>query len=151
MKRKTESGRCRYCSAPRRCPAYRSTCSHCHKLNHFARVCQQRQRHAIKTFKVQEDCSEDSQEDNDHKERLSYFTPIYIGRLDDDEWTEKLTIDLVQTSFKLDTGASVNVLPMQRSRQSHILTTQSLTNQEVGQSKLNIRETTPTQSCLFAK
>jgi hypothetical protein len=70
-KRQTGKGnsRCRYCGGthpPRQCPAYGRTCGHCHKPNHFARVCQQKHGTA-KAVHAMKDLSEEEEEQADVK------------------------------------------------------------------------------------
>ncbi|XP_048000292.1 uncharacterized protein LOC125237342 [Leguminivora glycinivorella] len=77
--------KCEYCGRVHdrfKCPAYGQRCTRCNKANHFARMC--------RVYMVQENST-------DQVSRKSWYEDILIGN--------------TAVSFKLDTGADVNVLP----------------------------------------
>lgn len=92
---KVNFSNCSYCGydhAKGKCPAYGKTCSSCGLRNHFSSVCQTR-----------------SQVKNAGELSLCYMDVLEssIGS----PWFEVIRIGEKNVSFKLDTGADVNVLP----------------------------------------
>jgi hypothetical protein len=98
---------CRYCEdnhAPKQCPAYGKTCGHCHKPNHFARVCQQKHGTAKAVNPVKDLCKEE--EERVDGEPL-FISQIFVGSMKDPmEWTEVLDFGTATVKFTLDTGTS---------------------------------------------
>ncbi|XP_063391344.1 uncharacterized protein K02A2.6-like [Cydia fagiglandana] len=86
-------GRCGQCGGVHKkydCPAYGRSCMKCSRPNHFARMC--------RVYMVEE--SEDQVNNINNR-------PCDCC----DEWNTELKINNVPVSFKLDTGAQVNILP----------------------------------------
>lgn len=81
----------------RSCPAFDKRCIKCHKLGHFAIGCQQRV--STKPRKVTEI--------NESVEMHS----VSSGNKKLSCWVEKIKVCDTDLSFKLDTGAAVNILP----------------------------------------
>lgn len=99
---------CRYCGLShklRECPAYGKTCTSCSRKNHFRAVCQSKNVSAISTY---------DSSDNEEFFVTSIEKVYAIG--DDDEvgypWIEQICIDGRKVAFKIDTGAQINVLPL---------------------------------------
>ena len=83
-----------------KCPAFRKICLKCRKLNHFAICCRSNNVHAIEN--VSDDLT-DLKIDTIHKINVvgnHWYQKFYFHELD------------VTVSFKLDTGADVNVIPI---------------------------------------
>ena len=98
---------CDYCGTkhqPRQCPAYGKTCNRCSKRNHFSSVCKSAPK-PIQTLEVQQEPVE-----------KSYFVgSVFVGSIhprSGDKWKAKLRVENIETTFKLDTGAQANVLPL---------------------------------------
>ncbi|XP_013408762.1 uncharacterized protein K02A2.6-like [Lingula anatina] len=106
------TSKCKYCGTshlPKRCPAYGKKCKKCSGLNHFAVVClgggfrkkplSSKKIHQLDTEVV----------GSDEGERL------FVGSLTSSncstQYSETLYINKKPVTFKLDTGADVNVLP----------------------------------------
>ena len=104
---------CKFCSRshpPKSCPAYGKQCNRCKGWNHFAITCEH---HRTATV--------DSKVRMMNNEQCESYECLYLGSLfldvhahttHDDDWMTKMTIGSQQISFKLDTGAQANVLPM---------------------------------------
>lgn len=109
---------CKYCSyhhRPRECPAYGKECTQCKKLNHFRSVCKSRSISTIETVNYSDD---ELNFDNEE---------FYIGLVEKTQrknlnkhethnefvrtWFERVFVDGDSISFKIDTGAQMNVLP----------------------------------------
>lgn len=104
---------CKYCGynhKSRECPAYGKNCNTCNRANHFSKVCRTRSVSTIE--KVNSDtCSTDS---DNHE--------FYIGTVDTrretdadyfmSPWLEKVGIYNNDISFKIDTGADMDVMPL---------------------------------------
>jgi len=98
----TTTVNCRYCGRihqRRKCPAYGQVCNKCKKKKHFASVCQ--------SAAVQVVEEEDS---------LNFSIVGTVEQSSDEnavkEWKSTITIGKHRITFTLDTGAQVNVLPM---------------------------------------
>lgn len=92
---------CSYCGRNHirgKCPAYGKVCNKCKRKNHFADVCKSR---TVNEVKLDSGTSESS---------------IYLDSISNDNndktWYQTLKIENEKIKFKLDTGASVNVLPL---------------------------------------
>ena len=107
---------CKYCGdshAKRRCKAYNKRCSLCNKFNHFAKVCSSNKR--TDTVQVQDRRSDDSDSDG-------YFYVTSVEHKSESfskgktKWIETLLINGKPIECKVDTGAEVNVIPIQSLR-----------------------------------
>ena len=90
------------------CPAKGKQCKICNKWNHFAKMCHSKQRTGVHTV------SEDKPKENTDDEDL-FIDAVTQGKGTND--TEQVCADVqvgpnkTAISFKLDTGASANVIP----------------------------------------
>ena len=120
-------GNCGRQHKPKQCPAYGHECNLCHKLNHFSRVCRQRQSapqhkhtqagstrsHPLTSQRV------DNIEQNETVTNLPvdesqdlFIESLEINDLEKSTaWFTDLNTSGGQMSVKLDTGAEVSVLP----------------------------------------
>ncbi|XP_063381956.1 uncharacterized protein LOC134668401 [Cydia fagiglandana] len=73
-----------------RCPAYGKRCLRCNRLNHFSRVC--------RVYEL-------SAEDN--TDQVIY----YFNNNNSSDWSVTVSINNIEISLKIDTGADTNVLP----------------------------------------
>ncbi|GBM93575.1 Uncharacterized protein K02A2.6 [Araneus ventricosus] len=95
--------RCGSHHTPRNRPAYGKSCHNCQMLNHFTSVCRQPKRqpppkyqHRVSTI----ECNPD----------IAYIGTISTSQQCD--WLQEIIINDFPVTFKLDTGAQVNVLPL---------------------------------------
>ena len=108
---------CKFCSYshPRgSCPAYTRTCNTCNTKGHFSRCGPKSKQVRV----VEEQFS--ANEASSDEEECDTFTDFnfFVGALDDNdkssnEWNIELEINNTNVSFKIDTGAQVNVLSVQ--------------------------------------
>ena len=100
--------KCKFCSFSHKrgsCPAYTKSCNICYKRGHFANCCTERKKNIQKI-----DIEDNDQIEND----------FFIGAIDNNNenishsWTIKLNLDGTLISFKIDSGAQVNVLPLSK-------------------------------------
>lgn len=101
--------RCKYCKlahkfGTKNCPAFGKKCNSCSKANHFASVCR------FKKDVSAISCNDSNYDFDDNSEFL-------ISILSDENetvypWTEKIRILKSSVTFKIDTGAGVDVLPI---------------------------------------
>ena len=82
----------------RSCPAKDAICVLCKKKGHFQSVCRSKNSNSTRVHTVEMNSNVD----------INYPFLGAIG--DEDDWTEKISVDGQETMFKLDTGASVSVL-----------------------------------------
>lgn len=88
---------------PRECPAYGKTCRACSKSNHFASVCRTKEITTVTTNRINSDY--------DNREFI-------IGNVEKEEcekvtqWMEKISLYRKNITFKIDTGAEVNIIPL---------------------------------------
>ncbi|XP_055903139.1 uncharacterized protein LOC129939224 [Eupeodes corollae] len=104
---KTKDVQCPWCGmqgkhGKQKCPARGKQCRLCKKWNHFSSVCRQKSKNSDKIFRVEEDEDE----------------PLFIGTVVDenssvDRWTAGVKVNGKLITFILDTGAAVDVLPLQ--------------------------------------
>ncbi|CAJ1066454.1 Transposon Ty3-G Gag-Pol poly [Xyrichtys novacula] len=91
-----------------KCPAQGSTCSYCHKLNHWAAVCRS---HALSSVSV-ESAEEDPQQDEEILDisLTQEDTPVAI--VADDKWVVSICVLSREVRFRIDTGAKCNTLTL---------------------------------------
>ena len=116
---------CRFCAGSHRrgnCPAFGQKCNKCHRKNHFAKCCRQK---VDNINNDQNNPSHDSSDDSDFR-----LESVIVTDSDDlPDYQEALKVDTVSSdvaaghwsvilnsgsqdiTFKIDTGAQVNVLP----------------------------------------
>lgn len=117
---------CKFCNfihRSRECPAYGKTCNSCSKKNHFSSVCRTR---SVTTIERHNDCIPDfgSLNNSDSNSCNNDNNEFYVGslekRIDHAEsdvefmspWLEKIQIGKHSVAFKIDTGAEIDVLPL---------------------------------------
>ena len=122
---------CRCCGQqhkPKQCPAYGQACARCHKPNHFAKMCKTnlaprqttsakgRQRHPKKLHAVEETYQETESDQESHSSNESYTLGIHPLKIDGIEkptvWLSTVKTQGGKVTFKLDTGAEANVIPV---------------------------------------
>ena len=80
-----------------KCFAYNQTCYECRGRHHFAQYCTRRRR-KTNVHSVEEG-------------RDLFLGIVSVDSVQDSPWTEKLTINNIPVTFKLDTGAQANIIP----------------------------------------
>ncbi|KAK9746953.1 MBOAT, membrane-bound O-acyltransferase family [Popillia japonica] len=98
-----------------KCPAFRKTCAKCQKQNHFAKMCKTRVEKRAKVNEVKEEAALVEDEDELYIDSLYRTTTsaVYsINMQKDTMWIQKVQINNKIIDFKLDTGAEINVLPL---------------------------------------
>jgi hypothetical protein len=86
----------------RNCPAWGKKCTKCKKLNHFANACKAQNVNEVESNDVGNSLT--SQDLN--------IETILINTVDStNSWRQNIIVNGVNISFKLDTGADVNVIP----------------------------------------
>ena len=90
------------------CPAKGKTCSKCRKPNHFAKVCRRSEKKAVHTVEDGEALSETA----DDTDEVFLYT-IQNSTREDEAFAELSIEGQMCIKFKIDTGAQVNVLPVQ--------------------------------------
>ncbi|XP_071056501.1 uncharacterized protein [Onthophagus taurus] len=107
--------KCKKCATEherKNCPAFNRKCNQCGKYGHFMIAWRQRTYQKGRKEKKQkniheiEDNGEEEEEDN-----------LYMDKIMDRIWKYPLIINEQEISFKLDTGADVNVLPKMKFEQ----------------------------------
>ncbi|XP_063917307.1 uncharacterized protein K02A2.6-like [Zophobas morio] len=103
----TNCTRCGRSHPINKCPAYKKTCGKCKKTNHFASMCR-----ADRNINALINSNSTLDED-----------VLYIGTINNvvrvndvtthNAWTSNLKINNIDITFKLDTGAMANILPVQ--------------------------------------
>lgn len=109
-----ECGKCGNKHEYGKCPAYGQTCKLCQRKNHYARVCKSKKPRDYHK-KTDRSVNEIEQEQDE----------LFIGAIqsnrkrndsqsqkDDKKWKEVLKINGQKLTFRLDTGADCNVLPL---------------------------------------
>lgn len=102
---------------PRQCPAFGKTCSKCHGLNHYARMCMSKEK-GRNVHVVNED-SEPSDEEfvymvrDGAKETQSGSGEqkgLAVNAVQPDKWVAPLLVNGAVVVFRLDTGAKANLI-----------------------------------------
>ena len=122
---------CRSCGSqhqPKQCPAYGQICKRCKKPNHFAKVCRTKLIHTKTTEKdrhkhpkkvhVVEEPEQDTQSDPESYSSDDNYTlgmdPLRIDGLEKPmQWLSTVKTQSGKVTFKLDTGAEANVIPVE--------------------------------------
>ncbi|XP_031639432.1 uncharacterized protein LOC116351469 [Contarinia nasturtii] len=92
----------------RECPAYGKICNSCKRGNHFARCCKSKK---VDSFVV----NDNSNYDFDDNEEFYIGTVEQVSKITESNvypWLEKINIKGKLISFKVDTGAEIDVLPL---------------------------------------
>ena len=107
---RSKCGKCGNHHSKGQCPAYGKKCLKCHKRNHFAAVCKsQKSVHLMHN----DDSDQSDTESPDH----------FIGGVNSNQSSNEAFVKLLlgkektALQFKLDTGAQVNVIPLQKFKQ----------------------------------
>lgn len=111
-KREVEVMRCKYCDKVHpmlksKCPAYGKTCSKCHKSNHFAIMCPS-EKGRKKVHQVLSKSASESESSGDE-----FIDSITTHDRVKDVKCRLILPDDNEVIFQVDTGASVNVLPLE--------------------------------------
>ena len=102
-------------SHPRdKCPAYGKVCHVCNKRNHFKVCCP---RVAKKVHEIEKDESEEHSDQSDYEffiETVSIQDSAYIDQIknENSDWSITLPSNGIPVSYKIDTGAQCNVIPL---------------------------------------
>ncbi|GBM60077.1 Uncharacterized protein K02A2.6 [Araneus ventricosus] len=96
--------KCNRKHAKGKCPAYGKSCHSCNNLNHFSVVCH------YKDIVVDE--SEDNSDYYVNSINVHHIVKYIESASTLKEWNKTLIIEGQPVTFKLDTGAEVNVLPL---------------------------------------
>ena len=92
-------GKCGGSHKPMSCPAYGKECHNCGKKNHFSKYCKADAFKKKKVHAVEEEPKE------------FFVDAVHIKEAkDEEEWIVPLTVNRTIIPFKLDTGASVNLI-----------------------------------------
>jgi hypothetical protein len=133
-----QCGNCGTNHAPRSCPAFRKICSSCGKENHFASVCRSTNRPQFNRRFRSQSRSRYQGNQNDRSsvhtvevndDQLQYDS-LYVGQLSIDtvdkydrgrgtSWWKVLDINGSSVYSKPDSGAEVNVMPLQTYQTLH--------------------------------
>ena len=104
---------CNYCGSthPRRqCPAYNKKCNLCGCLNNFAAVCKGG-RSKVKHSKPVHTLLNVEAGDSANEHSL-FIGQLFVGDIQNTDWRAELTVCDIPVTFKLDSGAQANVLPV---------------------------------------
>ncbi|CAL9700809.1 unnamed protein product [Knipowitschia caucasica] len=110
-----DCNKCGYKHEYGKCPAYGQTCNLCSRKNHYARVCRSKK---PKDYYKKSDRSvnEIEQEESELFIGAIHSSSKQVQRQqsskDDKKWKEVLKINGQKLTFRLDTGADCNVLPL---------------------------------------
>ena len=141
---RSKCGKCGNHHSKGQCPAHGKKCLKCHKRNHFAAVCKsQKSVHLMHN----DDSDQSDTEGPDH----------FIGGVNSNQSSNEAFVKLLLgkektvLQFKLDTGAQVNVIPLQKFKQMKLKdiklehTNTKLTG--YGGTKLNVKGKCSLQCC----
>ena len=109
---------CRYCGGrchltPQQCPALGKTCFHCNGRDHFASVCIKKRVHDVQLHDDQ--CVVEPQCEGAEADDL--FLGEVKERQRKDEWILSVDVGQNPVTFKVDSGADVNVMSLQQFKQ----------------------------------
>uniref|UniRef100_A0A8D8LDG3 Uncharacterized protein n=1 Tax=Cacopsylla melanoneura TaxID=428564 RepID=A0A8D8LDG3_9HEMI len=111
------SGSCKYCGLTHskgKCPAYNKTCKYCNKPNHFEKVCMRKKYNEGSQNVIQANQSSSNQVvhnlTQDQNEFVLDEIVMQVGAI---EWNILATIQNHPITFKIDSGAQCNVMPVQ--------------------------------------
>lgn len=113
---KNDNGKkvCKYCNYSHQfgtkfCPAYGKKCNECSKSNHFSSVCK------LKNISTLSACNDFDYDFDDNGEFLIDTFSKETRETDDAysyPWIEQTGIENTSVPFKIDTGAGIDVLPL---------------------------------------
>ena len=110
--------KCKYCGQSheygiKHCPAYGKTCNNCSRKNHFASVCNSRQSSRNKINFINADEQEYENEDGTEQKPRAIE---WINNVNDENNAKmvkcKMEINNQIVKFQIDTGSTVNILPV---------------------------------------
>ena len=139
--------RCNFLHPNKRCYALGKTCTKCGRRNHFASVCKS-------VHSVQDEPKDEAQPRAENVESIN----LELNAIDSDDktWKHELMVEGSPITFKLDTGAQVNALPIclyNKLNKGELMQTSKVlrsysghTIPVVGTCKLKVQQTTPS-SC----
>ncbi|XP_044756800.1 uncharacterized protein K02A2.6-like [Coccinella septempunctata] len=119
--------RCGSIHGPKSCRAYGKKCQNCGLMNHFSKLCKNKN---IKNIEIHEEESSDNEE--------LFIRLIELENINKDNWTADLNIFNKTISFKVDSGADVNVIP-------YVTYKSYFQNIKINESKIKLTEYTGTQ------
>lgn len=109
--------RCTFSHKINECPAYGKTCNKCSRPNHFSNACRERK---VNTITTNENVKE-YQVNLDDEFCIDTLENVYNACETDDAvvypWIEKLLVNGKAVSFKVDSGAETDVLPLSKVKQ----------------------------------
>ena len=115
----SSTGTCTYCGTShppgtRNCQAYGKTCNFCKRQHHFESVCSKKNVNAnIREVTSPEQRSDSERDDNADR----YYIYTVKGNSENDKWKFVTCIGNIDVSFKLDSGADVNILSLDAFRE----------------------------------
>lgn len=98
----------------RNCPAYGRRCHLCGKFNHYEKACRNH-RSSSNVRSVKFNCDHESENESSDETPGHIHTVCPISTVNPDDttvWYQKFTFDKGEVLFKLDTGADINVIPL---------------------------------------
>uniref|UniRef100_A0A8D8T341 Uncharacterized protein K02A2.6 n=1 Tax=Cacopsylla melanoneura TaxID=428564 RepID=A0A8D8T341_9HEMI len=104
-KPRNECGRCLRSHESNNCPAYGRHCFRCGRMNHFDEACRLRPK-KIKAIEIEESSS-----DQEGGELTKYLIST-VQSTNTEKWYQKFNFKNTSIDFKLDSGADINVLPL---------------------------------------
>ena len=113
---------CNYCGSthpPRQCPAYKKKCNLCGGMNHFAAVCKGG-RSKVKHSKPVHTLLNVETADSANEHSL-FIGQLFVGDIQNTDWRAELTVCDIPVTFKLDSGAQANVLPVSTYRRIKVV------------------------------
>lgn len=106
---------CKYCGYShgiRQCPAYGKTCDKCNKPNHFKSCCRSRDVATINAMHNDYDFDDNAELIVASLNRVETVTTRKNYQVPTYPWIERIKMDKSSIAFKIDTGAEVDVLPL---------------------------------------
>lgn len=96
--------RCNLIHRGPRCPAMGRTCNRCRGKDHFAAVCTSAR--AIEEQEIEDD------DENDDELDMKKLDSVFYSQVDPMEWKQEICVNGSWVTFKLDSGAVTNILPL---------------------------------------
>jgi hypothetical protein len=116
--------KCKHCGtkhAYRNCPAYGVTCFNCNRKNHYSKVCTRKRNSNVNELCDAVDDLQVNSIEKDTSSNKKYKHNLMIDSVNNqktkDEWRANVTIKDQNVSFKLDTGAQINVISIELLKQ----------------------------------